>query len=212
MVRVYEHLLLTLQIMKTFAIILAFLMGIVASTETANARTMKDFFISMSEAVMPMLSQNARKDMVDFYESKMKASLPNEWGGSSHLVKLEKDYLVLNENKDGSVVSTMAMMQKGRDTLICVVRTIMMPEPDSEVLFYSTEWNERTDISLPKVFSEEDLGEVVFDHTNITLEQQAGGKLILTYTLDSSDGESKKDNDAPKAMRYQWNGSKFIKI
>ncbi len=198
--------------MKNFALILlCFWSGALA----AGARTMTDFFVDMPDSLMPMLSQNARKDLIDFYRSGMKPILPNEWSANSQLTKVDDALLELSEDSHGDVSTTMTLLSlKGRDTVICMVRTIKCPQPDSEIFFYSTSWKQLATqqyITLPTEKETQPAAEnSLVDYTHMSLAR-SGATISLDVTVDAGDGIVDASADKKKAFRYEWNGSKFIR-
>lgn len=104
-----------------------------------NARTMKDFFLSIPIEIMPMLSYDNKLDCIDFIESKMKAKVNNAFGDVSELLLLQDDYLKLQESS--MVLQEMAMLCKGKkDTLLCIITTYQFANPESKIEFYSKDW------------------------------------------------------------------------
>lgn len=199
--------------MKNFVFLLLCFWG---GLLTVNARTMTDFFIDMPDSLMPMLSQNARKDLIDFYRSGMKPILPNEWSANSQLTKVEKSLIELCEDSRGVVTTTFAMLNlKSRDTVICMVRTIKCPQPDSEIFFFSANWEPlktRHYITLP---SEQETRPAtdhsVVDYTSISLASKDSIGFTLDIAIDATDDVSDASPDRKRTFRYEWNGSKFTK-
>lgn len=187
-----------------------------------QGRDITDVFVDMPDSLMPMLSQNARKDLIDFYKSGMKPLLPNEMSANSQLTKIEDNLLVLDEDSHGLVTTTMALLSlRGRDSIVCMIRTIKCPQPDSEIFFFTTSWQQlKTQKFLALPTSQETRtateGSVV-DYTSITLEVPKGQNPLLSVAIDASDGIVKDDadfgskTDKKPTFRYEWNGTKFIK-
>lgn len=181
-----------------------------ALPQSSEAREIKDFFISMPDSLMPMLDENARKDLVDICLSGMKTVLPNEWNGTSALLKLTANHLQLREDSEGIVITDMAMLTKGKDTLICLVRTLRTPQPTSEVLFYGSDWHEQNTtkrISLPDLSefprNESKLTEGIMPvelmQTDLDITEQ--GAASLTFSTNLSD----------HTIIFRWNGKKFVR-
>lgn len=197
--------------MKRLSVLLFVVLFAELATLRADVGRMKDVFVGMPDSLMPMLSQNARKDLIDFYESNMKAVLDNEWGSKSQILEMKEDYMVLREDPDGTVTTQMALLSRGRDTLVCLVRTILTPQPDSELTVYTSSWQEVPQLAQIKGFADLERNKGVVDYTQISLKPQSDGRPTLTLTLDVADGEADK-KDSPRAtMVYKWNGQKFLK-
>ena len=182
----------------------------------AGARTMTDFFVDMPDSLMPMLSQNARKDLIDFYRSGMKPLLPNEWSANSQLTKVSDDLVELSEDSHAAVSTTMTLLSlKGRDTLICMVRTINCPQPDSEIFFYTTSWKplaRQQYIALPAAKATRQVTEgSLVDYVSMSLSRTSA-RIALDVTIDAADGVVDASADKKQVFRYEWNGSKFTPL
>jgi hypothetical protein len=182
----------------------------------AGARTMTDFFVDMPDSLMPMLSQNARKDLIDFYRSGMKPLLPNEWSANSQLTKVSDDLVELSEDSHAAVSTTMTLLSlKGRDTLICMVRTISCPQPDSEIFFYTTSWKplaRQQYIALPAAKATRQVTEgSLVDYVSMSLSRTSA-RIALDVTIDAADGVVDASADKKQVFRYEWNGSKFTPL
>ena len=181
-----------LQIMRKIALIL---MLALALPQNGIARNIRDLFTAMPESLMPILSENARKDLMDIYESGMRASLQNEWNGRTTLLKMSDNHIQLQEDSEGVVKTDLLMLTGKKDTIVCMVRTLCIPEQDSELLFYNTNWqqlNTKQYLSdLPQGFTDDDM-------TLISVETTIGASLTIT--------RNGKDKTS-----YTWNGKKFVK-
>lgn len=180
-----------------------------------EARNIKDMFVDMPDSLMPMLSTNAKKDLIDFYESNMRPTLPNEWNTTSQITLIKDNLLCLNEDHEGAITTTIAALpHKGRDTIVCLVRTINMPQPDSQISFYTTDWKPlagKTFINLPTLHDlQSDRKELcIIDYTAITIEPDNNGNPSLRITVDASDNTV--DAQLKQSFFYRWNNTKFIK-
>ena len=104
---------------------------------------------------------------------------------------------------------------KSRDTVICMVRTIKCPLPDSEIFFFSANWEPlktRHYITLP---SEQETRPTtdhsVVDYTSISLASKDSIGFTLDIAIDATDGVSDASPARKRTFRYEWNGSKFTK-
>ena len=187
----------------------------------------KGVFINMPDDLMPMIGENARKDLVDFIEYGMKATVENEWGGRTTLTKLTPGYLELQEDSRGCVLTQLAVLPAGRDTIVCMVRTLSTPVPDSEILFYNREFEllpagkffsapKAKDFSMPqKTYTA--TGSTEYMHLTLSPAtddgKQPSGGVQLTASLYCDEAiadqlEAPKPNDAP-TLTYVWDGQKF---
>ena len=107
----------------------------------SSARTMKQFLMAMPDSVLPVLSLDNRLDAVDFLESGMKATVQNNFGESSTLLRLSDDYASWELS---TVVSCeLKLLVSGADTTICMSTTYHSPFPESVLTFYNKDWQPR---------------------------------------------------------------------
>lgn len=210
--------------MRRICLLCICMMCLLCISGGARNRAIKDVFIYMPDSLMPMIGENARKDLVDFVEYKMKAVVDNEWGGRTTLSSLSANCLTLQEDAQGSVVTQMALLTKGADTLICMVRTLNVPRPDSEIHFYTTDWkplNADKFFSLPKV-KDFTLAQTPYtaegspEYMQIAMQEQAAGPLKLQVSLrlddNTADEAAVTQSASVPTLNYQWNGAKFTLI
>ena len=192
------------------------------------SKGIKSVFIDMPEDMMPMIGENARKDLVDFIEYGMKATVENEWGGRTTLTKLTPNYLELQEDSRGCVVTQMMMLPMGRDTIVCMVRTLNTPVPDSEILFYNRQCEPMPAgkfFSAPKAkdFNTSSktytaIGSVEYMRLSLSPATssdgtQPSGSILLTAALYCDETiadqlEAPRPDNAP-TLTYVWDGQKF---
>lgn len=207
-----------LQIMRKYALLTIFsaaLLGIVPLK--GGARLIKDFFITMPDSLMPMLDENARKDLVDIFQSGMKTALPNDWRGASTLLSLTDNYLQLREDSEGAVITDIVLLPTGKDTIVCVARTLRVPQPASEILFFNSQWQE---LKTEKFIKAPALSE--FAHSAAQgSAQEIPGPVIPVEFIQVSMAAAEQDsngitlefstNTSPTKIRYRWSGKKFIR-
>lgn len=175
-----------------------------------NKPTMKDYFIAMPDSLMPMLDPNARKDLVDIAESGMTSALDNDWGGRSRIKTLTHNYLMLIEDIADSVTVEMALLPRGKDTLICVVRTIPLPQKDSELTFFNSHWQE--------IKPRGDIAGACLSPTDVLylrlLPDATNGVSIVAakqQISNLSDPLGRPAVERQDSVIYTWNGSKFVR-
>ena len=179
--------------------------------QDAGARVIKDLFIAMPDSLMPMLDNNARKDLVDICLSGMTTALPNEWDGMSVVQKLTDNFLQLREDSEGIVTTRMALLTHGKDTVVCMVRTLRTPQPASEVQFFNSRWQELNadkliQMPLPTEFVRDDEklteGVLPVELVEADLQMTERGDATLTFTTNTS----------ANAIVFQWKGKKFVRV
>jgi hypothetical protein len=105
-----------------------------------SATTMKELWIAAPDSLFPYLDKAKRLELVDVRESK------NKLDGISKLDTLTSSFMQVSLNKLTQV--QMKLVPVDGDTLICMVKTYMLPESDSEVVFYDTNWRLKRRVAL----------------------------------------------------------------
>lgn len=105
----------------------------------AKAQDMATVFISMPDQNIPQLENAWRKDLVDLYKSGKEARLKNTMNGFSSLDSLTSDYLSLKAT-ERSTIEMKLLPLVNNTNVICMVRTVNGPVADSQVEFFTTDW------------------------------------------------------------------------
>lgn len=117
---------------------------------TAGARTAADFFAKAPDSVLPLLQENTRLDMLDYFNSGLQTPSANTLGGRSRITSLSDRAVTVEMSRDASV--QMAVITAGKDTLIAVVETVLTPVADSGVRLYrAADWKELPSPAMPGV-------------------------------------------------------------
>lgn len=104
----------------------------------AIARTASDFFTSAPDAVVRLIPQSVRLDMVDYYAYGSTRASDNYFGGPARITALSDT--VLDFDVDDAVKMQFAVIPAKSDTVIAVVTTIQIPMAESSIKFYDTSW------------------------------------------------------------------------
>ncbi|MDL2221029.1 DUF3256 family protein [Parabacteroides sp. OttesenSCG-928-N08] len=103
------------------------------------AQTISEIFVNIPEQQLPLLEKEWRLDLVDLYQSDKEARLQNMLGGFSVLEKLTDDYLLLRITERSRLeMKTFTLVNNTH--VLCVVKTVEGPVPDSRIQFYNTNW------------------------------------------------------------------------
>ncbi|MBR4698751.1 MAG: DUF3256 family protein [Prevotella sp.] len=105
-----------------------------------SATTIKELWIAAPDSLFPYLDKAKRLELVDVKETK------NKLDGISKLDTLTSSFMQVSLNKLTQV--QMKLVPVDGDTLICMVKTYMLPESDSEVVFYDTNWRLKRRVAL----------------------------------------------------------------
>ena len=117
-------------------IMLAALLATTLSQALAQSVQIRDAFKAMPDSLMPYLSKNNRLDFIDFLDSKMKAEVKNQLGGTSEMLSLGSDSLTIRMNPSLSI-DLLAI-----DSVLVMVETFKVDSVygESRVHYYSAEW------------------------------------------------------------------------
>ena len=117
-------------------IMLATLLATTLSQALAQSVQIRDAFKAMPDSLMPYLSKNNRLDFIDFLDSKMKAEVKNQLGGTSEMLSLGSDSLTIRMNPSLSI-DLLAI-----DSVLVMVETFKVDSVygESRVHYYSAEW------------------------------------------------------------------------
>lgn len=121
-----------------------FIMSVVSAVALASgiaveARTAADFFVSAPDEVLPLLPQNTRLDMLDYFSSGLATPSPNATRGRARIMLNEPTKLQAELSRDSNI--QIALFPAERDTVVAVIETVLTPVADSSVSFYDTSWN-----------------------------------------------------------------------
>ncbi len=104
-----------------------------------QSQEMKEVFINMPDSLAGLLTKVNRADCVDFLASDMKAQVTNRYNRQSELTRLTPDYLHLQVSPEASW--QMKLLPLADSTkVVCWVRTVNAPVSDSQIDFYTTDW------------------------------------------------------------------------
>lgn len=114
-------------------------------------REMKDFWLSMPDSLFEYLSDRNRREMVDFYGMGVKAEVFNRLEDMSVMDTLSTHHTVVTLSPGSKL--TVALLQKADgDSLLCMVRTFLGPQPESVLSLFDKNWKPLSaEGILPKV-------------------------------------------------------------
>ena len=117
-------------------LMLAALLTTTLSQASAQSVQIRDAFREMPDSLMPYLSKNNRLDFIDFLDSKMKAEVKNQLGGTSEMLSIGSDSLTIRMNQS-LTVDLLAI-----DSVLVMVETFKVDSVygESRVHYYSAEW------------------------------------------------------------------------
>jgi len=130
--------------MKQFLLILSLLVLAL----TGAAQPVAHYFTQMPAELIPGITIDTRKDLIDFCKNGKLSVMPAAFGGKVQLKTLEEDYLLL-QTSERSEVQIKILRPNDSLRVLAVVRTVSGPLKDSRVKFYDTSWKPLNDWSMP---------------------------------------------------------------
>lgn len=110
-----------------------------AAVLTATARTVSDFFTAdAASRAIPLIDTNTRLDMVDYFTGGIDRQSANVYQGKAQL--LEADSVTLRFRPGEAVLSRLTMVAQGSDTILVLIDTFSLPQPDSRIALFDTDW------------------------------------------------------------------------
>lgn len=109
-----------------------------ACAPAAEARTAAEFFASAPDAVIRLLPQSTRLDMLDYFRFGSDKPSANNLGGEARVTA--EGPATVKYTLSGRAHGQLAVLASERDTVIAVVTTVLTPVPDSSIDFYYTTW------------------------------------------------------------------------
>lgn len=104
-----------------------------------KSQDMATTFTNMPDEYVPHLENAWRKDLIDLYNTGKPASLQNTMNGTSKLLKLTENYLLL-QSTERSTLEIKLLPLINNTNIICMISTVNAPVADSRVAFFTTEW------------------------------------------------------------------------
>ena len=198
-------------------------------THATDAKSMRDFWISMPDSLIPTMNANMRTELVELQEMGVKSEVSNLLGDNVVLDTLTADFLQVRLSKVATLQIKQLPLADGKDSLWCVVKTFSAPEKDSEVQFYNQQWQaldtkeyfggkSMDDIMESLIQKPDTMGEARFEELKEMIEPrmmsamlfQDDSSIVFRLSLPLMSVEDKKQVKAIKMQRkFNWNGKKF---
>lgn len=118
--------------------LVAILLPTLIAAIAVAGRTAADFFVSAPTSIMPLLDENTRLDMLDYFRYGSSTASANRFDGQARLTA--EDSLSVSYELTKTAVGQMAVLEAGGDTIVMVITTVATPHPDSAVAFYDKSW------------------------------------------------------------------------
>ena len=129
---------------------LFFLLLAIANSVACPAQlTIKDVLTSMPTEVAPYLNDKQKSELGKFLNSTDTVTVNNIVGGTTVVDSVSNTFVRIRLSKSSDIqIKLLPLNDTTR--IVCVVKTVTKPVPDSSISFYSTEWNKLNDnFNLP---------------------------------------------------------------
>lgn len=159
-----------------------------------------DVFSHMPDTVMPLLSRNARLDMIDYYTYGLSNGVNNRLEEPCRIISSTENELTIQTGRISRI--QIAMQAAGSDTLVSFIETVETPQPDSHITFRRTsDWKEvqqKNTISMTDFLTDRraDATEVpVMFFCSIVFDGETG-----MYIFTNTTGSRYEPSEAPAYM------------
>lgn len=196
----------------------------------ANAQQAKQYFVSMPDTILPLLTEINRADCIDFLESNMRAIVTNRLDGKSEMTTLTDNYIAIKLSEQSSWQMKVLALNDSTQVL-CTVFTACAPACDSHIKFYTTQWESlsladyiQTMPTLSDYLPQ--LNESDYDIQTLNAVKQVD-LLLIKMQLSADDNTLVCSFDTPQYMEksaaqkltpllqkpivYNWNSGKFVR-
>ena len=188
-------------------------------------QTATQAFSTIPRKVMPLFDDNARLDMIDYFNSNMSNSTQNNYGGRSRVTAISPEQLTLKMTDASDC--RISILPDGKDGLIAMITTVASPTPDSRMTVYSSDWSRDLTSS---VFTKPTLSDWLTPEgkKNSATVETSVPFLLISYSYDpatrtltltnNTDEFLGKDVYEPlsgyllEKIDYQFNGKRFNRI
>lgn len=100
---------------------------------------MVELWNAMPDSVIPYIDRNHRLEMTEFIGMGLSGDVDNGLQGKSKMDTIMADYIRLTLN-ESMVMQLKRLPSVTGDSLLCVVKTWLAPEPESELTLYTQDW------------------------------------------------------------------------
>lgn len=198
--------------MKKFLILFFAIM--LCDSAVTYAQNIRSAFVQMPDTLLLLLTQNDRRDCIDFVDAGMRAVVTNRLGGKSELTRLSPDYLCLKTSPTSTMQMRMLPHAAG-DSILCVVNSVHAEACNSDIRFYNSKWEELSLFSKPRIkdfFLPSDSLQRYIDMADIYLVKlelsSVSDSLRADYTMPSymTSDDSTKIAPMLRTLWYNWDG------
>ncbi|MBQ8969259.1 MAG: DUF3256 family protein [Bacteroidaceae bacterium] len=183
-------------------------------------------FTVMPDSLLPTLTANNRRDLVDFLSNGMQAKVRNRLDDYVQLDTLTDTYLHLTLSKVSTVEMKMLFMQDSVP-FVALIRTLATPVKDSQVTFFDCTWQPIRSLSIPKLPTEaffaeypdsvsRDMGFAQRSIDDLRLMAVSVSPENAIFTVEVSTNELAEEEKRVarryvRSVRLRWTGRDFVR-
>lgn len=183
------------------------------------AGTVRDVWLSMPDSLSGVLSAKQRAELLNVADMGIGKEVDNLLGGKSQLLTLSEQFMAVRTSESSTV--QLRLLPHGADSVVCVARTFLAPEPESLVEVYNAAtWQRLSQVELgleplvvrPDTMTEERFEELKreLDPCFVSAQLSADGDVLtLKATVSSLVAEREAASALLVERRLQWDGERF---
>lgn len=108
----------------------------------------EQYYINLPVQVEPATTSKQRTELLEYYKPEMADSIANRFNGQVHLLEFDDQYGYMKLQNTPVSVMEIKLFSNSQDTIIGIIKTVCTPICQSQVNFYSTQWQKREDVKL----------------------------------------------------------------
>ena len=121
--------------------LLSYTAALLVAVLTAGARSVTDFFTAEgADNVLGLVDRTTRLDMMDYFNSGIAHASANTLGGQASVTAIDSLGRWMSYSPAQGIGEQIAVLDAGKDTVLMVIETLPLPQPDSRISFYDAEW------------------------------------------------------------------------
>jgi len=128
--------------------VLSIIAIVLFAMQPLQSQNIEHFYVGMPNVLNPILTQQQRFELLEFFKADMGDSITNRFGTQTRILALDTlNNHILTQNTDISTFE-MKMIVANADTIIGIIRTVCAPICQSTIEFYNTRWKKRENIQF----------------------------------------------------------------
>ncbi|MGM9803218.1 MAG: DUF3256 family protein [Muribaculaceae bacterium] len=146
-------------------LLLPILITCLGFAQLCEAKTIRELFSSEPDNILLILPSRTRLDMLDYFDMGNKVAANNLLSSestTSQLIDVTDNSISLQLTDATKIDMMLYETVQGKDSVVAVVKTTLLPAPDSQIAFYDTHWNL---LKKKNIFTEPTINDFVMPNT-----------------------------------------------